>query len=100
MVKKIMTCTKCGYEEIVSNKDHVKLAKWHHLDGGRVGFGSALDGVELALDLCEKCTLTLINSCVHKNEILHNEITEDQGYEEYAKAYQEFYGGNYALQEN
>lgn len=73
MKKQFFTCNKCGKEELISSNDYAGLARWHHFDAGVAGYGSVLDSCNIQFDLCDECLNEMVNSFLHKDEILHNE---------------------------
>lgn len=111
----INTCDKCGQQEDVGDDEYGwKSEGWYHIDLGRPGYGSGLDGCDVAFLLCDDCLINFINSFtvegqekvinsgsntylskedwirVHKNEMPDEEMEEKGMYSpRQIKAYEE-----------
>lgn len=59
----INKCDKCGTEEDVGDDEYGwKSEGWYHIDLGRPGYGSGLDGCEVQFSLCDDCLISFIDS--------------------------------------
>lgn len=73
-------CSKCG--KIQTNKrsdmyfDDIE-ERWHSFKGGRTGQNSLLDGCMLNFELCDECTIKLVESFAIPSLILE---TKDYAY--------------------
>lgn len=66
-------CDKCGKIEShdIKEKPLWINERWHEIELGRMGYGSALDGCIVNFCLCDDCLVDFIDSFTNKNKI-HN----------------------------
>lgn len=78
---KVFRCDNCGktiessFEENYYT-DVAKNQQWS-INLGRAGYGSSLDGLEIAFDLCDTCLANLINNMKHKEVVIKNDYSDD-----------------------
>lgn len=69
-------CYKCGKYEEWDSKDELAFMhdeRWHHIDLGRPGYGSSLDGCEVNFMICDDCLYAFVDSFVIEGqEKIHN----------------------------
>jgi hypothetical protein len=59
----IIKCSKCGNEEDIADDEHGwKSEGWYHIDLGRPGYGSGLDGSDVEFTLCDDCLIGFIQT--------------------------------------
>jgi hypothetical protein len=59
----INTCDKCGCQEDVGDDEYGwKSEGWYPINLGRPGYGSGLDGCDVAFLLCDDCLINFIQS--------------------------------------
>jgi hypothetical protein len=69
------TCHKCGKTESWHMHDSeawINEEMWHHVNLGRPGYGSGLDGSDVVFELCDKCLCEFISTFVHRKKIYNS----------------------------
>lgn len=84
----IHTCAKCGKQESWGiNEDVYGYLRegWHHINLGRMGYGSSLDGCDVEFELCDQCLNDVIETFKHKENIYNSgsNFYLDDEYEDY-----------------
>ena len=73
--KNIFICQKCGKTIIWHNNDPEAFEienQCHHINLGRMGYGSMFDGSEVNFDLCDKCLKSFIDTFEFKEDIYNS----------------------------
>lgn len=71
----IFICYKCGKVIRWKNDDSdafIKLNQKHHINLGRMGYGSDLDNLIVEFDLCDSCLTSFIDTFELKDEIYNS----------------------------
>lgn len=74
-IEKKFTCDKCGktLDYDFSKYEYLLyLNQFHHINLGRAGYGSKLDGCDLVFNLCDDCLYDFIMTFRNKDKILYS----------------------------
>lgn len=69
-----LVCDKCGKIKSYKKENCFNYLDnyWHHINLGRVGYGSKLDGCDVNFMICDDCLTQFINTFFNKDKIYNS----------------------------